>query len=168
MINVCVFQPEHQTEDLLALTESWFHHLSREPMDMIRNISTQPFPELHCGALAIFNVSAEMNVFTIFISFILLMCNLLYGLFFKAIGAQPWGQRLMMSTPGFMEFILDRSTGHTKEAKDAKFELVGSLVSSSTAADILGSQNYIRLKSYLIEGAYYISAVATVSTEGAE
>ncbi|XP_008324524.1 26S proteasome non-ATPase regulatory subunit 5 [Cynoglossus semilaevis] len=133
-------KPEHQTEDLLALTESWFHHLSREPMDMIRNISTQPFPELHCGALAIFN----------------------------AIGAQPWGQRLMMSTPGFMEFILDRSTGHTKEAKDAKFELVGSLVSSSTAADILGSQNYIRLKSYLIEGAYYISAVATVSTEGAE
>uniref|UniRef100_A0A3Q1FU04 26S proteasome non-ATPase regulatory subunit 5 n=1 Tax=Acanthochromis polyacanthus TaxID=80966 RepID=A0A3Q1FU04_9TELE len=133
-------QPEQQTEDLLALTESWFHLLSNQPMDMIRNISTQPFPELHCGALRIFT----------------------------AIAAQPWGQKLMISTPGFMEFILDRSTGQTKEAKDAKFELVGSLASSSTAAEVLGSQNYIRLKTYLREGPYYVSAVASVGTEGAD
>lgn len=87
---------------------------------------------------------------------------------FQAIGTQPWGQKLMISAPGFMEFILDRSTGQTKEAKDAKFELVGSLVSSSTAAEILGSQHYIRLKAYLIEGPYYVSAVAAVGTEGAD
>uniref|UniRef100_A0A7N6A5Z1 26S proteasome non-ATPase regulatory subunit 5 n=1 Tax=Anabas testudineus TaxID=64144 RepID=A0A7N6A5Z1_ANATE len=133
-------QPEHQTEDLLALTESWFHLLSNQPMDMIRNISTQPFPELHCGALRIFT----------------------------AIATQPWGQRLMIKTPGFMEFILDRSTGQTKEAKDAKFELVGSLACSSTAAEILGSQHYIHLRAYLREGPYYVSAVASVSTEGAD
>ncbi|KAG7241196.1 hypothetical protein INR49_025939 [Caranx melampygus] len=133
-------ESEQQTEDLLALTESWFHLLSKQPMDMIRNISTQPFPELHCGALRIFT----------------------------AIATQPWGQRLMINTPGFMEFILDRSTGQNKEAKDAKFELVGSLVSSSTAAEILGSQHYISLKTYLREGPYYVSAVASVSTEGAD
>ncbi|KAM9307295.1 26S proteasome non-ATPase regulatory subunit 5 [Pholidichthys leucotaenia] len=133
-------QPEQQTEDLLALTESWFHLLSNQPIDMIRNISTQPFPELHCGALRIFS----------------------------AIATQPWGQKLMIGTPGFMEFVLDRSTGQTKEAKDAKFELVGSLVSSSTAAEILGSQHYIRLKTYLREGPYYISSVALVGTEGAD
>lgn len=67
-----------------------------------------------------------------------------------------------------MEFILDRSTGQSKEAKDAKFELVGSLLGSSTASEILGSQNYIRLKTYLSEGPYYVSAVASVSTEGAD
>uniref|UniRef100_A0A672HTK3 26S proteasome non-ATPase regulatory subunit 5 n=1 Tax=Salarias fasciatus TaxID=181472 RepID=A0A672HTK3_SALFA len=133
-------QPEQQTEDLLALTESWFQHLSKQPMDMFRNISTQPFPELHCGALRIFT----------------------------AIAAQPWGQRLMISTPGFVEFVLDRSTGQTKEAKDAKFELVGALACSSTAAEILGSQHFIRLKAYLREGPYYVSAVASVGTEGAE
>uniref|UniRef100_A0A1A8BI91 26S proteasome non-ATPase regulatory subunit 5 n=1 Tax=Nothobranchius kadleci TaxID=1051664 RepID=A0A1A8BI91_NOTKA len=133
-------QPEQQTEDLLSLTESWFHLLSNKPMDMIRDISTQPFPELHCAALRIFT----------------------------AIASQPWGQRMMINNPGFMEFILDRSTGQTKEAKDAKFELVGSLVSSSTSAEILGSQNYIRLKMYLKEGPYYVTAVASVGTEGAE
>lgn len=87
---------------------------------------------------------------------------------FQAIATQPWGQRLMIITPGFMEFILNRSTGQTKEAKDAKFELVGSLVCSSTAAGILGSQHYIHLKTYLREGPYYVSAVASVSTEGAD
>nr|XP_020476692.1 26S proteasome non-ATPase regulatory subunit 5 [Monopterus albus] len=133
-------QPEQQTEDLLSLTESWFHLLSNHPMDMIRNISTQPFPELHCGALRIFT----------------------------AIATQPWGQKLMISTPTFMEFILDRSTGRTKEAKDAKFELVGALACSPTAAEILGSQCYICLKTYLREGPYYVSAVAAVSTEGAD
>ncbi|XP_061589283.1 26S proteasome non-ATPase regulatory subunit 5 [Cololabis saira] len=133
-------QPEQQTEDLLALTESWFQLLSKQPMEMIRDISTQPFPELYCGALRIF----------------------------IAVATQPWGQKQMMRTPGFMEFILDRSTGQTKEAKDAKFELVGAFVGSSTAAQTLGSQHYIRLKTYLKEGPYYVSAVAAVSTEGAE
>ncbi|XP_051907841.1 26S proteasome non-ATPase regulatory subunit 5 [Hippocampus zosterae] len=138
--HLLTLQPEQQTEDLLALTESWFHLLSKQPIDMIRNISTQPFQELHCSALRVFS----------------------------AVAAQPWGQRLMVSTPGFMEFILDRSTGQSKEAKDAKFELVGSLLSSSSAAEILGSQNYISLKSYLREGPYYVAAVAAVGTEGAE
>uniref|UniRef100_A0A8C9Z5I0 26S proteasome non-ATPase regulatory subunit 5 n=1 Tax=Sander lucioperca TaxID=283035 RepID=A0A8C9Z5I0_SANLU len=138
--DLLTLQPEQQTEDLLALTESWFHLLSNQPMDMIRNISTQPFPELHCGALRIFT----------------------------AIATQLWGQKLMISTPSFMEFVLDRSAGQTKEAKDAKFELVGSLVGTSTAAEILGSQHYIRLKTYLQEGPYYVTAVNSVSTEGAD
>lgn len=87
---------------------------------------------------------------------------------FQAMGSQPWGQKLMVATPSFMEFVLDRSAGQTKEAKDAKFELVGSLVCAPTAAEILGSQHYLRLKTYLREGPYYVSAVASVGTEGAD
>lgn len=176
--NNVLLQPEQQTEDLLALTESWFHLLSKHPMDMICNISTQPFPELHCGALGIFTVSAQLFLTTIMSS----LCHWAFDnrwqqpviivsssvCVFQAIATQPWGQKLMISTPSFMEFVLDRSTGQTKEAKDAKFELVGALVCSSTTAEILGSQHYIRLKTYLREGPYYVSAVASVSTEGAE
>uniref|UniRef100_A0A3P8ZB40 26S proteasome non-ATPase regulatory subunit 5 n=1 Tax=Esox lucius TaxID=8010 RepID=A0A3P8ZB40_ESOLU len=92
-------QVEQQTEDLLVLTESWFSMLSNQPMALIWNISTQPFPELLCGALRIFT----------------------------AIAPQPWGQRLMIGTPGFMEFVVDRSACLTKEAKEAKFDLVGAL-----------------------------------------
>lgn len=138
--HLLTLQVEHQTEDLLALTESWFLLLGGQPMDMICTLSLQPFPELHCCALRIFT----------------------------AIAPQPWGQKLMISTPSFMEFIVDRSTGKTKEAKDAKFELVGALLGTSTVTNILGSQHYLRLRTYMREGPYYVAAVAAVSTEGAD
>lgn len=51
-------QPEQQTEDLLRMTESWFTSLSSQPLELFRSISTQPFPDLHCGALRVFTVSS--------------------------------------------------------------------------------------------------------------
>ncbi|RXN31008.1 26S proteasome non-ATPase regulatory subunit 5 [Labeo rohita] len=131
---------EQQTDDLLLLTESWFNCLSSQPLLMIRNISTQPFPELHCSALRIFT----------------------------AIGCQPWAQQLMIDTPGFVEWVMDRSVGKGKEAKDCKFELVGALLSSSSAQEIFGAHNYLKLKTYLREGPYYVNAVSSVTTEGAD
>uniref|UniRef100_A0A8C1Q1P3 26S proteasome non-ATPase regulatory subunit 5 n=1 Tax=Cyprinus carpio TaxID=7962 RepID=A0A8C1Q1P3_CYPCA len=131
---------EQQTDDLLLLTESWFNCLSSQPMLMIRNISTQPFPELYCCALRIFT----------------------------AIGCQPWAQQLMMDTPGFVEWLMDRSVGTGKEAKDCKFEVVGALLSSSSAREIFGGHNYLKLKTYLNEGPYYVNAVSSVITEGAD
>ncbi|XP_066502371.1 26S proteasome non-ATPase regulatory subunit 5 [Hoplias malabaricus] len=135
-----VLPVEQQTDDLLLLTESWFASLSSQPMEMIKHISTQPFPELHCCALRIYT----------------------------AIACQEWAQRLMMSTPGFTEWVVDRSVGKGKEAKDCKFELVGALLSSPSTREIFGAQNYLKLKTYLQEGPYYVSAVSSVTTEGAD
>ncbi|KAJ8377637.1 hypothetical protein AAFF_G00255460 [Aldrovandia affinis] len=115
---------EQQTEDLLGLTESWFGVLSNQALEMFRSMSTQPFPELHCCALRIFT----------------------------AIACQPWGQKLMVATPGFVEFIIDRSTGPSKESKDAKFELVKALVNSPSTAVIFGNQRYLSLRAYIREG----------------
>ncbi|XP_023663625.1 26S proteasome non-ATPase regulatory subunit 5 [Paramormyrops kingsleyae] len=131
---------EQQTEDLLGLTESWFDSLSNQPMHMFQSISSQPFPELHIGALHIFT----------------------------AIAGQLWGQKLMMATPGFVEFIVDRSTGPSKEMKDAKFELVKALANSASTAEIFGNQNYLRLRTYMREGPYYVTAVSSVTVEGAD
>ncbi|KAI1904761.1 hypothetical protein AGOR_G00009020 [Albula goreensis] len=131
---------EQQTEDLLGLTESWFGVLSNQPMEMFRGISTQPFPELHIRALRVF----------------------------AAIACQPWGQKLMVASPGFVEFIIDRSTGPSKESKDAKFELVKALVDSTSTAEIFGNQHYLRLRAYVREGPYYVTAVSSVTVEGAE
>lgn len=38
------------------MTESWFSSLSRDPLELFRGISNQPFPELHCAALKVFTV----------------------------------------------------------------------------------------------------------------
>ena len=61
-----MLQAEEQTEDLCVLSETWFCSLSSQPMEMFRNISTQPFPELYCGALRVFTVS--VCVFTVCVS----------------------------------------------------------------------------------------------------
>ncbi|XP_075026863.1 26S proteasome non-ATPase regulatory subunit 5 isoform X3 [Calonectris borealis] len=132
--------PEQQTEDLLRMTESWFTSLSSQPLELFRSISTQPFPDLHCGALRVFT----------------------------AIANQPWAQKLMLNSPGFVEYIVDRSVEPDKSSKDAKYELVKALVNSKTIAEIFGNQYYLRLRAYLHEGPYYVKAVSTTAVEGAE
>ncbi|XP_068105186.1 26S proteasome non-ATPase regulatory subunit 5 [Hyperolius riggenbachi] len=131
---------EHHTEDLLAMAASWFHNLSNQPMDMFRSIATQPFPELHCAALKVFT----------------------------AIANQPWAQKLMIESPGFIEYIVDRTVDPDKDSKDCKFELVKALVNSGTIAEVFGNQHYLRLRAYLREGPYYIQATSAVAVEGAE
>ncbi|KAM5145475.1 26S proteasome non-ATPase regulatory subunit 5 [Mantella aurantiaca] len=136
-----LFLPEDQhTEDLLAMTETWFTCLSNQPMDLFRSIATQPFPELHCAALKVF----------------------------IAVANQPWAQKQMIESPGFIEYIVDRTVDPDKDSKDAKFELVKSLVNSKTIAEVFGNQHYLRLRAYLREGPYYVKAISTVAVEGAE
>uniref|UniRef100_A0A8C5MHE8 26S proteasome non-ATPase regulatory subunit 5 n=1 Tax=Leptobrachium leishanense TaxID=445787 RepID=A0A8C5MHE8_9ANUR len=131
---------DNHTEDLLAMAESWFSALSDQPIDLFRSIVTQPFPDLHCAALKVFT----------------------------AIANQPWAQRLMISSPGFVEYVVDRTVDPDKESKDAKFELVKELVNSPTIAEIFGNQHYLRLRGYLRDGPYYVRAISAVAVEGAE
>ncbi|XP_044776279.1 26S proteasome non-ATPase regulatory subunit 5 isoform X2 [Neomonachus schauinslandi] len=132
--------PEQQTDDLLRMTESWFSSLSRDPLELFRGISNQPFPELHCAALKVFT----------------------------AIANQPWAQKLMFNSPGFVEYVMDRSVERDKASKDAKYELVKALANSKTIAEIFGNPNYLRLRTYLSEGPYYVKPISTTAVEGAE
>ncbi|KFO24120.1 26S proteasome non-ATPase regulatory subunit 5 [Fukomys damarensis] len=132
--------PEQQTDDLLRMMESWFSSLSQDPLELFRGISNQPFPELHCAALKVFTAIAD----------------------------QPWAQKLMFNSPGFVEYVMDRSVEHDKASKDAKYELVKALANSKTIAEIFGNPNYLRLRTYLSEGPYYVKPVATTALEGAD
>ncbi|NP_001069161.1 26S proteasome non-ATPase regulatory subunit 5 [Bos taurus] len=134
------YLPPEQTDDLLRMTESWFSSLSRDPLELFRGISNQPFPELHCAALKVFT----------------------------AIANQPWAQKLMFNSPGFVEYVMDRSVEHDKASKDAKYELVKALANSKTIAEIFGNPNYLRLRTYLSEGPYYVKPISTTAVEGAE
>ncbi|XP_073455665.1 26S proteasome non-ATPase regulatory subunit 5 isoform X2 [Aquarana catesbeiana] len=131
---------DHHTEDLLAMSENWFTCLSNQPMDLFRSIATQPFPELHCAALKVFT----------------------------AVANQSWAQKQMIESPGFIEYIVDRTVDPDKDSKDTKFELVKALVNSKTVADVFGNQHYLRLRAYLRDGPYYVKAISTVAVEGAE
>ncbi|XP_054974565.1 26S proteasome non-ATPase regulatory subunit 5 [Sorex araneus] len=132
--------PEQETEDLLRMTESWFSSLSRDSLELFRGISNQPFSELRCAALKVFT----------------------------AIANQPWAQKLMINSPGFVEYVMDRSVERDKASKDAKYELVKALANSKTIAEIFGNPNYLRLRTYLNEGPYYVKPVSVTAVEGAE
>lgn len=75
---------------------------------------------------------------------------------------------MMLSSPGFVEYIVDRSVEPDKSSKEAKYELVKALANSKTIAEIFGNQHYLRLRAYLREGPYYVKAVSTTAVEGAE
>ncbi|XP_006890754.1 PREDICTED: 26S proteasome non-ATPase regulatory subunit 5 isoform X2 [Elephantulus edwardii] len=132
--------PEQHTDDLLRMTESWFSSFSHNSLELLRGISNQPFPELRCAALKVFT----------------------------AIANQPWAQKLMFHSPGFLEYIVDRSVERDKASKDAKYQLVKALANSKTIAEIFGNPNYLRLRTYLSEGPYYVKPVSTTAVEGAE
>ncbi|XP_075690727.1 26S proteasome non-ATPase regulatory subunit 5 [Rhinoderma darwinii] len=138
--SILLLPPDNHTDDLLAMAESWFRGMSNQPVEVFRSIASQPFPELHCGALKVFT----------------------------AIANQPWAQRMMIDSPGFVEYIVDRTVDPDKDSKDAKFELVKSLINAKTTAAVFGNQHYLRLRAYHREGPYYIQAVSTVAVEGAE
>ena len=104
----------------------------------MQQLAVQPFPEVRLSAL-----------------------NLL-----KVLAAQPWGQRLLHAQPAFLEYLLDRSTEHDKEGKQAKFEVVEALVNSPTGTDILGRENMVKLRAYHMEGPFYVRVESAVAYEG--
>ncbi|KAG8568415.1 hypothetical protein GDO81_013989 [Engystomops pustulosus] len=140
MASIMFLPPDQHTDDLLAMAESWFRSLCSRPLEMLRSIASQPFPELHCAALKVFT----------------------------AIANQPWAQRMMVDSPGFVEYIVDRSVDPDKDSKDAKFELVKALINAKSTAQVFGNQHYLSLRAYHREGPYYVRAVSTVAVEGAE
>lgn len=75
---------------------------------------------------------------------------------------------MMIDSPGFVEYIVDRSVDPDKDSKDAKFELVKALINAKTTAEVFGNPHYLRLRAYHREGPYYIKATSTVAVEGAE
>ncbi|EHB17076.1 26S proteasome non-ATPase regulatory subunit 5 [Heterocephalus glaber] len=109
------------------------------PLELFQGIRNQPFPELHCATLKVFTAIAD----------------------------QPWSQKLMFNSPGFVEYVMDQSVEHDKASKDAKYELVKALANSKTIAEIFGNPNYLRLRTYLSEGPYCVKPVATTAVEGA-
>ncbi|XP_014672675.1 PREDICTED: 26S proteasome non-ATPase regulatory subunit 5-like [Priapulus caudatus] len=127
-----------QTDELLALTEAWFSKLFERPLEVFTRIAQQPFVDLHCGSLAVI----------------------------AAIALQPWGQKAIYNEAGLLEYILDRHTETRKEGRDAKFEVVKTLVESPTAQDIFGRPDFMRLRGFYADGVYYVKAQHAVAMEG--
>ncbi|XP_066999030.2 26S proteasome non-ATPase regulatory subunit 5 [Anabrus simplex] len=137
--NIIALKVPDQDTLSLALTKSWFDALSPNPLETIMAVSRQPFPELRLAGLQVLNVLAE----------------------------QSWGQEYMKNHPGLVEFLLDRSMETIKSCKDAKFDVIRTIVESPTAAAIFGHDTMQRLEEFAREGPFYVRGQTEVAIEGA-
>nr|CAD7441459.1 unnamed protein product [Timema bartmani] len=136
--NLIQVKPDDQTPSLQKITRSWFDSLATDPMELIMHVGRQPFPELKLAVLQVLNV----------------------------IGEQQWGQEYIKGFAGLIEFLLDRSTESTKLCKDAKFEVLRTIVSSPTSESVFGSETILRFKNYIREGPVYVHVETEVAIEG--
>ncbi|KAL1423517.1 hypothetical protein MTO96_020905 [Rhipicephalus appendiculatus] len=123
-------------EDLVNLTERWYSLLGDRPTDMLLRLCRQPFPELRCATLAVITEVARV----------------------------PWGQATLAAQPGFLEYLLDRSTEADKPCKEAKFAVVATLAQVQPRG--FSAEDWQRIRTTYQEGPFYMASEAAVTFEG--
>lgn len=78
-----------------------------------------------------------------------------------------WGQEKIRSVPGFIEFLLDRSTEVDKAAKELRYSVIHKLAISATSEIIFGALTYRKIREYDQEGPYYVAGENVVAMEEA-
>ena len=78
-----------------------------------------------------------------------------------------WALHAMNNEPGFVEFLLNRSTEKDKEGKEAKFAIIQSICHDGEEAKLaFGNVNYLKLRRYVNEGVFYVEPEANVAFDG--
>lgn len=123
----------------VSVSKRWFAKIHQHLFQLLLSIVRQPFADLRLAGLM---VVAELS-------------------------SQEWGQREMQASPGFLEYLLDRSSEPDKEGKELKYELVRTIVGSEYGERLWGNVDMLKMKKYEREGPYYHIGDTTVAIEGA-
>ncbi|CAH0407424.1 unnamed protein product [Chilo suppressalis] len=117
------------------MTREWFRSLSYRPnsMEYLFDMCKNPFPDIRLGAFALLD----------------------------AVCQHRWGEELVATTAGFIEYLLDRSIDHTKESKELKYDIIRRL-SNSAAFD---ANIITRLQTYVEKGPFYSEDTLEVAME---
>jgi len=128
---------ENQSPELLSLTESWYR---RVPSTMARMADTvkQPFIDLRLAAYLLLQV----------------------------IAGQGWGRREMLSHPGLVETLMDRSVDKEREGREGRWKVVEVLVEGPEVREMLGEQMEVAIRLHVRQGPLYVQVQSQVATEG--
>jgi len=138
--NVLQVLESDPNSEATTFTETWFRLLLPDrTLSTLISLCREPFMEIKLSAIECVRVLAS-NV---------------------------WGQKELASFPGFLEYILDRSTESTKNGKEAKYSVVRELVVSPFITLSFTREAIQRLRSFYKEGPYYVENETAVAFEGA-
>ena len=122
-----------------SLSLKWFNSLHKTPFQVLKSIVKQPFQDLRVAGLRVLLVMSSFE----------------------------WGQRLFHSQPGFLEYLLDRTTEPDKEGKELKYDIVHKMVASGPVAEaVFGNVDLLKLKRYEREGPFFSTTDTSVALEG--
>ena len=133
--------PKGCNEDL-TLTSSYeklYSGLGENFTATLYSVGRQPFSDLRCAML---KVLASLVVW-------------------------KWGQERIKSVPGFIEFLLDRSTEVDKIAKELRYSVIHKLATSATSEFVFGALTHRRIREYDQEGPFYVAGENIVAMEEA-
>lgn len=128
------------SDDLSEVTRSLFTAMASNPLQVLVDISKQPFQDVHCAVLRVF----------------------------KSLAKYKWAQQDMTTSPGFLEYLMDRTTETDKAGKEQKYEFIVELVRSPFSKEVFKKPFHLRLREYEREGPFYVRAQAAVAFEGAD
>lgn len=126
-----------RNENLENVLEGWLKGVSDDPGNLLFQLCRQPFLEIRQSALYLMHV----------------------------VVSHEWGQRVMVSVPGFVEFLLDRSTEGTIAGKELKFKIISALVNSSFFERIFDTETVDKMKEYYRQGPFYVIAQSAVAVD---
>lgn len=73
-----------------------------------------------------------------------------------AVASLEWGQRELAASQDFVKWILDRSTEKSKESKEAKFEILKTIVKSKTGSKVFGGEDFMRMRADFKNGPFHV------------
>lgn len=124
---------------LVSLYEKTFTAIGEDFASTLYLVGKQPFSDIRCAML---NVLASMATW-------------------------KWGQERIKNVPGFVEFLLDRSTEVDKGAKELRYAVIHTLATSDSSEVVFGALTYRRIKEYDEEGPFHVHSENIVAIEEA-
>lgn len=140
-VSTLIACPEGGVRDavLVSSYETFYSSLGEDFASTLYSVGKQPFSDLRCAMLKLL----------------------------ASVVTWKWGQERIKKVPGFIEFLLDRSTEVDKEAKELRYDAIHTMASSDTAEVVLGALTYRRIKEYDLEGPFHVQSENIVAMEEA-
>ncbi|KAJ3332506.1 26S proteasome non-ATPase regulatory subunit 5 [Blyttiomyces sp. JEL0837] len=83
----------------------------------------------------------------------------------KGLVGFSWGVVSVAQSPECINWLLNRSNGLAKAAQDWRYGVVKRLVSHPESSTLLGSAPYVRCKTFVAQGPFYVEAMLMVAHE---
>ena len=131
--------PSMERVESLTLTENFFQLLNGKGVGVkvFFEMIKQPFADISMGAYEVLSNLSD----------------------------KPWGLRVVLNQPGLAEFLLNRSTAPSKEAKETKYNLIKTMIDNDKASEIIPPEIYVKFKLYVKEGPYYVDPQVEVALD---